>query len=316
MLQQTRVETVIPYYQRFVAAYPDVAALASSPDEEVLKLWEGLGYYSRAHNLLEAVREVHSAYGGVVPRDPAVFRSLRGVGEYTVAAVCSIAYRQPLAVVDGNVRRVLCRLLLIESDLSRAAARKQISNAARDLLDPTRPGDFNQAVMELGALICIPRSPRCSNCPLTACCRAYVLGKTKVLPVRPVKKQVPVVYLIAAVVVRDRKFLVRRRTRQGLLKGLWEFPSLELAKREDTFSAARQGELLGGDVTVTRGPVKLRHVFSHLRWEVSVYFCEAHDTLSLPLGETWRWVSMEEMKLLPFPVVYHSVIQSLTEQVK
>ena len=287
MLQQTRVEAVIPYYHRFLEAFPNLLALAQADEDRVLKLWEGLGYYSRARNFLSAVREVAVNYGGSVPTNADVFGKLSGVGEYTTAAVCSIAYQQPLAVVDGNVRRVLCRLFFIKDDPQRNPAKQKIARLASELLDQVRPGDFNQAVMELGAMVCIPRAPRCSRCPLIGVCRAHSMGKAESLPFRTAKKLLPTITMAAAVVIIDGKCLVRRRNGQGLLAGMWEFPAVDVHSDGRTAPIDQFGDLLCMDIESTDNMVELSHTFSHLRWKVAVWLCKG-KVLSLPMEDGWQ----------------------------
>jgi len=303
MLQQTRVEAVIPYYRRFLQAYPTLASLSGAGEGQVLKLWEGLGYYARARHFLEAVKEVQTAYGGRVPEDPAAFGRLPGVGPYTRAAVLSIAFETPLAAVDGNVKRVLSRLFcLAEGRDPKAGGDPEIASGAikalaEDLLARERPGDFNQALMDLGALLCIPGTPRCPGCPLTAWCRAYKEGRAHAIPARRQKKAVPLEEVEALLLARQGKYLVRRRPGGGLLGGLWEFPTLK-------------PPVLPPE-QVTRGE-KLRvleHRFSHRHWQVTLYAGEMKG--EPPEGHDWRWAAVRELEELPFPAVYHPVIAGL-----
>ena len=311
MLQQTRVETVIPYYHRFLAAYPDVSALASAKQDDVLKLWEGLGYYARARNFLQAVREIEESYAGCVPQDPDEFARLCGVGEYTRAAVASIAFNQPLAVVDGNVKRVFCRLFNISQDPAKTVVKKQISQLAQDLLDLARPGDYNQAVMELGAVICIPRSPRCSLCPVSQFCQALSAGKAAELPVRQKKKKLPVHTLVAAVVIRDGKCLLRQRVSETLLQGLWELPNVVVSAESET-ATQKFSALLGCDVTLGEELMRLQHAFTHLRWEVTV--CCISTIQSKPLAGDWFWAGADDLDRLAFPAVYHPLLAELKKR--
>ncbi len=297
MLQQTRANTVIPYYTRFLEAYPTVEALSAAPEEKVLKLWEGLGYYARARNFLQAAREVQTRYGSRVPSDPRAFRDLPGVGDYIAAAVLSIAYQVPLAAVDGNIKRVLSRLYCLEENSLETSLKKEIQSRADTLLDPERPGDFNQALMDLGASTCTPRRPVCSPCPLVSFCLAYRRGKTLEIP--PKKKQIPLprVNITAVVIQRGDRCLVRQRPRAGLLGGLWEFP---------TFSP---GVLEKEEVMLQDKIAELQHTFSHLLWHVTVYRGELHGTWSAV--QPWRWATAEELASLPFPAVYHRLVEQV-----
>ncbi len=315
MLQQTRVSTVIPYYERFLEKYPTLASLAKADEQEVLKLWEGLGYYARVRNFLEAVKEVQQSYGGEVPSNPQEFKRLRGVGEYSSAAVLSIAYEKPLAAVDGNVVRVICRLFLIEDDPTRSSTARRINAEAMKLLDPNRSGDFNQAVMELGAVICLPRNPRCSRCILAEECLGYQQGKAEELPVRKKPKHIPVVEYAAAVIIKERRCLLHQRERNGMLGGLWELPVIEKKKRKKSELEECFSSLLGSQVKLKKRMSLMTHTFSHQRWKVSVYPAEIADPL--PCGErNWFWARAEDIISLPFPKIYHSLLPEVISRLQ
>lgn len=265
MLQQTRVETVGPYYARWLQRFPDWDALAAAPLDDVLLAWEGLGYYSRARNLHRTARAVRERYGGELPDDPVALRTLPGVGEYTAGAVASIAFGRPVPAVDGNVRRVLARLL----DLARPTPAQLRSEAAR-LLDPDRPGDHNEAMMELGATICTPRAPRCEECPVAACCAALAMGTVAERPGRrPRRRPVPRVdYATLVAIDPAGRILLAKRPDQGLLAGMWEFPSGEVCDSEpDTVarSALRQLAIFGASGRRAEFLASVRHTFTHLR---------------------------------------------------
>ncbi len=224
MLQQTRVETAIPYYDRWMERFPTVEALAAVDEESVLKAWEGLGYYSRARNLRRSALIVRERLGGVLPQDTQGLRTLPGIGEYTAGAITSIVYGQVVPAVDGNVRRVLSRLFDLE-DPTAASLRKR----AGELVDPDRPGDWNQALMELGATVCTPRSPRCEVCPLTGECRARAEGTQELRPASKRRPRVRTVsYAVLVALNPDGELLLVRRPADGLLGGLWEFPAVEI----------------------------------------------------------------------------------------
>lgn len=257
MLQQTRVETVIPYYRRWLARFPDWRSLAGAAEDEVLLEWKGLGYYGRARNLHRSAKMVCERFGGRLPEDPRELRSLPGVGEYTAGAVASIAFGMAVPAVDGNVRRVLSRLL----DLADPTPARLRDEAAR-LIDPHRPGDFNEALMELGATLCTPRSPRCDACPVGDQCGALAAGTVAERPLRRVRGRVRRIEYAVAVVVADApdapgdgdpRTLLVKRPPTGLLAGMWEFPAL-----------AALAEL---GLTGTPGPPldPVTHAFTHLR---------------------------------------------------
>ena len=265
MLQQTRVETVIPYYRRWLRRFPGWDELAAAPLDDVLRAWRGLGYYGRGRNLHRTARLVRERFGGGLPEDPDALRELPGVGEYTAAAVASIAFGRPVAAVDGNVRRVLCRLF----DLEEATAARLRDEAAR-LLDPGRPGDFNEAMMELGATVCTPRSPGCDGCPVEAWCRARASGTVDERPRRRARGKVPRLEYATAVAVADGAVLLVKRPETGLLAGMWEFPAVRLGdgerpgRRSVATAALRLLEDFGlrGRLAARLDPV--RHAFTHL----------------------------------------------------
>ncbi len=277
MLQQTRVETVIPYYQRWVQRFPDVHALADAPIDDVVKQWEGLGYYSRARNLQRAAQMVREHHDGHVPASYSALRALPGVGAYTAAAVASIAFAQPHAAVDGNVRRVVFRLL----DLKDASA-TDLQNYADLLLDAQRPGDFNQAMMELGATVCTPRSPACSSCPVQRLCRACHNGTVALRPTRKTKAAIPLERVHTLVAVHDHCVLIVRRPLRGLLAGLWEYPVITNTAGFHHIGA-------------------LTHTFTHKRIEYNVFTTTAR--VELP----GRWIAVAELPKLAFSTAQRRV---------
>ena len=254
MLQQTRVETVIPYYERWLQRFPHVDALANASIDDVLKQWEGLGYYSRARNLHRAAQMVREQHSGAIPTTYAELKQLPGIGDYTASAVASIAFEQPHAVVDGNVRRVLSRVFDVD------AAPTELQQFAQRLLDPHRPGDFNQAIMELGATVCTPRSPACTTCPVQSLCRAYRHQTVQLRPSPKTRKGLPEEIVNTLVAVHKNKVLVVQRPARGLLAGLWEFPAI----------GQPNGYAHVGVVT---------HTFTHKRIHYQVFFSTSRAEL-------------------------------------
>lgn len=311
MLQQTRVDTVIPYFNRFIKQFPSVEALSQAEEEKVLKAWEGLGYYSRARNLHSAVKEVHEKYGGRVPDDPKEISSLKGVGPYTAGAILSIAYGKPEPAVDGNVMRVLSRILTIWDDIAKASSRKVFEEAVRKLISHEHPSYFNQALMELGALICTPTSPSCLLCPVREHCRAFYEGVQNELPVKTKNKKQRSISLAAAVLKDDTgRTLIHKRAETGLLANLWEFPNVEIHLPYRTEGEQLTDFLLHEyDVEVELGDMigTIDHVFSHLIWNIHIYegkiisVKEKHDDL--------RLVSSDEIESYPFPVSHQKMIK-------
>lgn len=284
MLQQTRVETVIPYYERFIARFPTPRALAEAPEEEVLKAWEGLGYYSRARHLHAAARDVCDLYGGEVPDDPEAVAGLRGVGPYTAGAILSIAFNRPEPAVDGNVMRVLSRFFLLEDDVAKPATRVKVENLVRRLLPEGRPGDFNQALMDLGATVCTPKRPGCLACPVMERCEGRLQGRERELPIKTKSRKPRPEYRAVALIEGSGehagKLLIRQRPPTGLLAGMWELPHVRLPGQ--SFTGAEDA-LLGcplpdGRAVVPREPfMDIEHVFSHIRWIMRVYLARLTD---------------------------------------
>ncbi|MBU8908868.1 A/G-specific adenine glycosylase [Desertibacillus haloalkaliphilus] len=309
MLQQTRVDTVIPYYQQFMEKFPTIDALAEAEEQQVLKAWEGLGYYSRVRNLQTAVREVSEHYGGQVPDTKKEISKLKGVGPYTAGAILSIAYGKPEPAVDGNVMRVLSRILLIKEDIAKQKTRKLFEDVTTSLISADKPSEFNQGLMELGALICTPKSPGCLICPVQAHCRAYQEGIQEQLPVKAKKKKPKGKQLVAAVIENEwGQVLIHRRPSEGLLARLWEFPNTE-AGSADQKQVLKDflTEHYGVNVTVGKKVQTVEHVFSHLVWNISVYQTELLNEGNE--SDELRWVSKTEIGQYPFPVSHQKIIE-------
>lgn len=314
MLQQTRVETAIDYYRRFLASLPDIASLAAADSQTVLKLWEGLGYYARARNLHRAARIVNEQYHGVVPAEPEAFRRLPGVGDYIAAAVLSIAFNRPMAVVDGNVKRVLARLDCIGVPVNHSSAAPVFRQLADRLLDPGHPGAFNQALMELGALICRPGAPQCERCPLATFCRARAMGQQNRYPRRQKKAPVPVHRLAVGIVRRRGKILIIRRREEGLLGGLWEFPGGRIQEHETLEAACRRSVRQAVDlhVHVTGFLGRVKHAYSHFAEEREVCVCRAGPgRVQLADADAFRWIRLPETGRYPFTGASHKTLSLL-----
>ncbi|MFO0674217.1 MAG: A/G-specific adenine glycosylase [Polyangiaceae bacterium] len=272
MLQQTRVDTVVPYYERFRAKFPTVVALAEAPLESVLAEWSGLGYYRRARMLHAAARAVAESHAGSFPSTAAGLASLPGVGRYTAGAIASIAFGERAPLVDGNVARVLARLFALDADPTRGAGHAQVWSIAEGLVPEDAPGDFNQALMELGATVCVPRTPRCDACPLAAVCRARAEGREGELP-RIAPKAPPKGQSLAALVARDERdrILLARRAEGGLFAGLWEPPTLAIGARAPRDPVASFAALVGRAPRTLTLSGRFTHVLTHRRLDVRVY---------------------------------------------
>jgi A/G-specific adenine glycosylase len=310
MLQQTRVNAVIPYYERFIEKFPTLQSLADAKEEEVLKAWEGLGYYSRIRNLHSAVKEVSQKYGGKVPDDPEKMAKLKGIGPYTLGAVLSIAYDKKLPAVDGNVMRVFSRLFLLYDDISLVSTRKKMEQIALALIPDEAPGDFNQALMELGAMVCTPKSPQCLLCPVQSVCEAFRQGKEQDLPVKKKGKAPIVSEMIFLFITHRSRVLIEKRPNDGILAGMWGLPTIE-KKTTDFKHFFEQGCLkLNRSLTIMREIGKFQHIFSHRHWNVEVYQAEL-KTKPDNIPDHWRWVDFSELKQYPFPNVYRKAFQLL-----
>jgi A/G-specific adenine glycosylase len=277
MLQQTRAQAAIPYYERFLARFPAVEALAAASEDEVLSLWAGLGYYTRARNLRRAAGKIVAAGG--FPRDYEAIRALPGVGDYTAAAIASIAFGLPHAVIDGNVLRVVARLENDASDVGSPRTRERFRETAQEWLDPRDPGRFNQAMMELGATVCLPRNPMCLVCPLAGRCRAREAGTAGELPVKLRKAQPVQLEGVLLIVRRNGRVLLRRRDAgESRMAGFWDLPSPEDLPR------ARVGECLGS----------FRHTITHHHYTLTVM-----EATARPKGAEFQWFAEDELTAIP-----------------
>jgi A/G-specific adenine glycosylase len=316
MLQQTQVKTALPYYRRFIRQYPSLRQLARAERQAVLKLWEGLGYYGRAHNLHRAAALLAES-GGRVPGRWEEFRRLPGVGDYIAAAVLSIAFGRPHAVVDGNVKRVLARLLALEAPVNAAASRRIFQAQADRLLDRERPGDFNQALMELGALVCTPRVPCCRSCPLNRLCAARRGGTVALFPRRTASRPVPEVAVAAGVVFKGGRLLITQRPPEGLLGGLWEFPGGRLRAGESPAQACAREikEEVDLEVAVEEPLTQVRHAYSHFRIHLHVFRCRFLSGRVRRKGPTaHRWIRIGEIDRFPFPAANRRFIPLLQQR--
>lgn len=311
MLQQTRVEAVVPYYARFMRAFPNLRKLAAAPLDRVLKLWEGLGYYSRARNLHRAAQRLAAASGGPFPATAKQWEQLPGVGRYTAGAIASIACGQAVPVVDGNVTRVLTRLYRIETCIDEKRTRDELWRRATSLVSRKAPGDFNQALMELGARICVPRAPRCDQCPLARWCAARAAPVAEHLPVRRPRRKVPRMRAAAAVLHKNGRYLLVRRPESGLLAGLWAWPAWEVCDGQSPSAALRKHlhDTLGLRVRVGRPVATVEHVFSHRRLQLEVFVGAVQAGRLKP--RAGKWISRAQLIRYPLATVDRKVLDCL-----
>ena len=312
MLQQTKVDTVIPYFERFMSLFPDSNTLAQAEEETVLKAWEGLGYYSRARNLHQAVKEVKEVYGGKVPSSKEEIHKLKGVGPYTAGAILSIAFNKPEPAVDGNVMRVLSRLFYITEDISKSSTRKKFEAIVTAIISQENPSEFNQALMELGAIICTPRSPACLLCPVQEHCLARSEGVQEELPVKK-KKTPPISKNMKAVVLTDEQgnVLIEQRPEKGLLAKLWQFPNIQ-AETEDLSDMDTYLRKQGIKAELQPESVcHVKHIFSHLIWEIEVHLGQIKNVVEEDLNiNNMKLIHKEDVSLFPFPVSHQKITEA------
>jgi A/G-specific adenine glycosylase len=314
MLQQTQVTTVIPYYGDFLARFPGVRDLAGADLQAVLKSWEGLGYYGRARNFHKAAGMVVREHGGIIPDRWEAFRNLPGVGDYIAAAVLSMAFKRSYPVVDGNVKRVLSRLLLIRDPVNQSASAGKFHDAADRFLDRRRPGAFNQAMMELGALICRPRRPLCTICPVQGFCLAHQDGRVAEFPERVKKGPTPLYPIAVGIVFKKGRVLITRRKPDGLLGGLWEFPGGKIRAGETAEDACVREieEEVNLSIAVDSRLCRVRHAYTHFRIVMDVFCCSylaGRVCLSGPVEH--RWVTLDQLGDYPFPRANHKFMPQL-----
>lgn len=315
MLQQTQVTTVVPYYERFLRRFPTLAYLAAASLDDVLKAWEGLGYYARARNLHAAARQVMVDCGGRLPESYDGLRYLPGFGDYTAGAVASIAFGERVPAVDGNVKRVLTRLFAIADDVAQSGTARRLRAIAADLVPVDRPGDFNQALMELGATLCTPTSPRCLLCPVDAECEGLARGINESLPVKAPRRERPHHDVTAAVIRRDDGYLlIAQRKPEAMLGGLWEFPGGKCQPGESLANCLRREirEELGMEIEVGQYLTTIQHGYTHFRISLHVFECRHLDGDPSALDcADWRWVRLNELDDFAFPVTDQKIIQML-----
>jgi A/G-specific adenine glycosylase len=308
MLQQTQVTTVLPYYRRFLKRFTSLERLARADLQDVLKVWEGLGYYARARNLHRAAGFILNDHQGIIPDRWEDFRKLPGVGDYIAAAVLSIAFEKPYAVVDGNVKRVLARLLLEEAPVNKPTSIKIFKEAADRLLSPRDPGTYNQALMELGAMVCKPQQPLCSTCPIQNLCLAYETGRVDEYPKKLKKSPTPQFNISVGVVFKNSSVLITRRKPEGLLGGLWEFPGGKIQNHEKAKDACireiKEETSLSVGVDTYLGRIK--HAYTHFKIIMDVFCCSYHcGKVKLNGPVDHRWIKLENLDDYPFPKANH-----------
>lgn len=316
MLQQTQVKKVLAYFVEFVQKFPNVQHLAAANLEAVLKSWERLGYYARARNLHKAAKIIMDEMGGEIPAEYHQFRKLPGVGEYIGAAVQSLAFGHPYPVVDGNVKRVVSRLFLMDSPMNTSSSARSLREKAGGLLDPDRPGLFNQAMMELGATICRPRRPVCSDCPVGAFCQAFQMNRQDQIPRITRTRPLPEHHIVAGIVYKSSHMLITRRKPRGLLGGLWEFPGGKV-KRGETGEQACIREIreeVNLSIEIIGFLTRVKHAYTHFKIVMDVFRCRYQSGDVVLRGPVdYRWITVDEIDTFPFPGANHKFIPLLKE---
>lgn len=307
MLQQTRVDTVIQYYRRFLERFGTLQELAGAAAQDVLAVWKGLGYYSRALNLQKAAQQVVERYDGVFPRDYEVLRQLPGIGDYTAGAIASIAFNQPYPAVDGNVLRVICRLEGSEDDISQSRTKKRVADIVCPIIPKDHAGEFTQAMMELGALVCIPLAPLCGQCPVQSFCAAYRTGRQNELPVKKKKEAPRIVPCWVAVLREGGKIFLEFRKNDRLLGQLWGLPIVE--KKDSLAPAQLLEEKYGLRLKNARKLGSASHVFSHQIWKMDVFTFTL--TEPMPNSDVLHWVEEEELAGYAVPTAFQRVLKLL-----
>jgi A/G-specific adenine glycosylase len=317
MLQQTQVKTVLPYYPRWLQQFPDVFALAEADQQQVLKAWQGLGYYSRARNLHRAAQQIVQEHQGRFPDQLDVVLKLPGIGRTTAGGILSAAFNQPTAILDGNVKRVLARLTALR--VPPAQAQRQLWELSEALLDRTAPRDFNQALMDLGATVCTPRRPDCDSCPWATVCQAHLHNLQSSLPMREASAPLPHKLIGVAVIWNEQgQILIDKRPQKGLLGGLWEFPGGKLEPPETVAECIRREirEELGIEIEVGDRLITVEHAYTHFKVTLMVHHCRHRSGEPQPIEcDEVRWVTLDEIDHYPFPKANVQIIAALRQQV-
>jgi len=314
MLQQTQVNTVVPYYHKFLKKFPTVKHLAQAKLQAVLKTWEGMGYYARARNLRLAAGIVQDQYAGEIPDTWDAFRALPGVGDYIAAAVLSIAFNQPYAVVDGNVKRVLARLQCIPLAVNDTGSAKTFKSLAADLIAERTAGTYNQALMELGALICKPGAPLCEACPVQMFCKAYRTDSVAIYPRKITRRPTPLYHIAVGVVIKGDRILITQRKPDGLLGGLWEFPGGKIKKGEKAKDACAREirEEVNLEISIIHHLARVRHAYTHFKISMDVFCCQfLHGRVKRNGPVDHRWIRISAVDRYPLPRANHKFLPKL-----
>jgi A/G-specific adenine glycosylase len=309
MLQQTQVATVVPYFLRFMNAFPTAADLAAAPEQQVLRLWQGLGYYSRARNLQAAARQIITEFNSRIPSSVPELTTLPGVGKYTAGAIASIAFNQRAPILDGNVSRVLCRLNLIQSDPKDPKTREHLWQRAKEILPISSTGDFNSALMELGATICTPKSPKCPACPVRKFCKAARAGLQDTIPQPRKSLPTPLFKRWTICVSRSNRWLIERRPDKGRWAGLWQFPTIEAQNGKPT--PTKVGHQIAIQIGELHPIGELSHALTHRKYNFKAFTAQASGAETIKSGATRHWITLGELNNYPLSKPQSLIAQML-----
>ena len=316
MLQQTQVTTVWPYYETWMHDYPTISDLAVAEQDQVLKNWEGLGYYSRARNLHRGAKFVLDEFDGVLPVTVTELLKVPGIGPYTAAAITSLAFGEAVPLIDGNVLRVFTRLTRLTSNIMLSRTKADISAALGQLIPMDNPGAFNQGLMDLGRVVCTPRNPDCSPCPLNQICEARQAGDMEVYPVKPESKPIPHYHIVVGLIRRDQKLLIQRRPEDGLLGGLWEFPGGKIEAGETGEAALLREIKEETELEVVLGEEigTIQHAYTHFKITLSAWFCHwVEGEAQTHAASESRWVLENELNTYAFPKANLKILELLPQ---
>ncbi len=314
MLQQTQVETVKPYYKKWLERFPTPSHVATATEDEVLKLWEGLGYYARARNFKKACEWIHEQNAGKVPKESQQFKNLKGVGDYIHAAVRSIVFNEVIPVIDGNVKRVVSRIIELNSPPSKSIS--TIRQFLDSQISSDCPGDFNQAIMDLGSTVCKPRNPKCNECKLSSNCASYMNNTVDKYPLPEKKKSIPHYDIAVGIIWRDNQILIAKRPADVMLGGLWEFPGGKCGLNEELAICVKREikEELDIEVSVEEKLKSIKHAYTHFTIELTPFHCQFLEGTPKNLGcVDHRWINPSEIEDYPFPKANHKFFNQIPE---
>ncbi len=319
MLQQTQVDTMLPYYEKWMVRFPDIVSLANASEQEVLSAWEGLGYYSRARNLLRAARIIMDEMDGQLPQTPQDLQELPGIGPYTAAAIASIVFEVDAAAVDGNIRRVLARVFDVQEPAGSREGEKVFWSIANENLPPCQASSYNQALMDLGSVICTPKDPKCDDCPVATYCLAKALNLQSERPVKQPRKKPPHLIVTAAVIQRDGKVLLAQRPTKSLLGGMWEFPGGTLEKGDADLEACLKREImeeLGVTIHVGAPFGKYKHAYTHFKITLHAFLCDMADDEQPQnlVSDRLEWVRFQDLSTYPMGKVDRQIAKQLLKE--